>query len=515
MVDQKISDYTVITSLADDDLIDISQFLNPGYQTRSIKWSDVLAASAGSIYAIDSTLATDRTVTMDGNFLLFQNNTSSLQLRDTGNIFEVRSALAGNTAVIIDDARDMLIASTTLAAKVSGFKLTVAGNIIAKETGAAILKAQGTDRAALLLHNINTATANKRQFEWMIESGQQLELRALNDFGAIIRTIVNFDHDGNTFFGAGTIVPSARMQIRGEGTVNLVTLRTEDSAGIKTLEIQDDGDIFFKDDLFTYSGSTGMVTMKTDVGGGSQTIFQITNSLDEVLWRTTSSGTMQGFWASTAQNTIVFSPSVGSITCEGVSGGIKLFSGRNSSSVETSFITANGDVRIAGSMSVGDVSVSAATLHVRGAAGHTIGFVVETDGGTETFKVFDDQTIEMGTEITVDASIGNILMGNTDAQGISDRVLTITNGAVAPASGVVDSIQIYAKDVTASSELFVMDEAGNETQLSPHDKKGNFYINSYSGPKKKRLIIHLEKMLNKLAKMHPDELSEFIEYSKK
>lgn len=39
-----------------------------------------------------------------------------------------------------------------------------------------------------------------------------------------------------------------------------------------------------------------------------------------------------------------------------------------------------------------------------------------------------------------------------------------------PTGSVTDGVLLYAKDVSSSSELFVRDEAGNKTQLSPHAK---------------------------------------------
>jgi len=44
----------------------------------------------------------------------------------------------------------------------------------------------------------------------------------------------------------------------------------------------------------------------------------------------------------------------------------------------------------------------------------------------------------------------------------------LTNGAV-PTSSPANAVQLYAEDVTSSSELKVRDEAGNVTTLSPHN----------------------------------------------
>ena len=41
-------------------------------------------------------------------------------------------------------------------------------------------------------------------------------------------------------------------------------------------------------------------------------------------------------------------------------------------------------------------------------------------------------------------------------------------------SGVVYRASIYAKDVSSSAELFVRDEGGNVTQISPHNTQGEW-----------------------------------------
>jgi len=65
---------------------------------------------------------------------------------------------------------------------------------------------------------------------------------------------------------------------------------------------------------------------------------------------------------------------------------------------------------------------------------------------------------------------GNVGIGTTSPGGSStagSKVLSIANGTE-PVGGVDGQVSLFSKDVTASAELFVMDEAGNKTQLSPH-----------------------------------------------
>ena len=71
------------------------------------------------------------------------------------------------------------------------------------------------------------------------------------------------------------------------------------------------------------------------------------------------------------------------------------------------------------------------------------------------------------------APTGDIMIANSDANytptANSGKCLILTdNGATKPTLAA-DTAAIYAKNVAASLELFVEDEAGNETQISPHN----------------------------------------------
>jgi len=68
--------------------------------------------------------------------------------------------------------------------------------------------------------------------------------------------------------------------------------------------------------------------------------------------------------------------------------------------------------------------------------------------------------------------------GNTEQITFKETgEIEIYNGT-APASSVTNGVQLYAEDVSTSSELKVRDEAGNVTTLSPH----NFSVAERSDP---------------------------------
>jgi hypothetical protein len=78
---------------------------------------------------------------------------------------------------------------------------------------------------------------------------------------------------------------------------------------------------------------------------------------------------------------------------------------------------------------------------------------------------------------STDASrTADLLFSTIDSATLAERlrltgpgVLVLKNATAAPGSGPADSVQLYAEDVSSSSELKVRDEAGNISTLSPHN----------------------------------------------
>ncbi|MDA1169310.1 MAG: hypothetical protein O3A36_03155, partial [bacterium] len=110
-----------------------------------------------------------------------------------------------------------------------------------------------------------------------------------------------------------------------------------------------------------------------------------------------------------------------------------------------------------------------------GAGGNATGASGTRTGGNSGSITFDIGAV--GTGATANGTAGNIILapsrGNvgigTSTFGTSAaKVLAIGNGT-APSTSIADGIQLWAEDVSASSELRVRDEAGNTTTLSPHN----------------------------------------------
>ncbi len=78
------------------------------------------------------------------------------------------------------------------------------------------------------------------------------------------------------------------------------------------------------------------------------------------------------------------------------------------------------------------------------------------------------QTISNNDMLFMPDGTGNMGIKTGSFDGTATGTLAIANGT-APGGGTANQSYIYARDVAASSEMHVMDEAGNETQISPHN----------------------------------------------
>jgi hypothetical protein len=103
-------------------------------------------------------------------------------------------------------------------------------------------------------------------------------------------------------------------------------------------------------------------------------------------------------------------------------------------------------------------------------------------GGTVSINSADQQPA-----ITIDGSQDVTFAGNAGFTVGSDP------------GGTANTAHVYAKDVTASAEIFVRDEAGNVTQISPHDPNTNhWYFNSCNDFSGRCVQIDMEAALEAL-----------------
>jgi hypothetical protein len=111
----------------------------------------------------------------------------------------------------------------------------------------------------------------------------------------------------------------------------------------------------------------------------------------------------------------------------------------------------------------------------------TEGLILTGQGSTSDITIKND----------ADATVLSITTGTTD--------VTLT-GAVAFAVGsdpstVANHAHIYAKDDSASAEVYVQDEAGNATKISPHNEQGEWEYFSKNTKTGKIVRVNMEEMI--------------------
>tara|TARA_B100001094_G_scaffold98881_1_gene95130 strand:+ start:13335 stop:16214 length:2880 start_codon:yes stop_codon:yes gene_type:complete len=102
------------------------------------------------------------------------------------------------------------------------------------------------------------------------------------------------------------------------------------------------------------------------------------------------------------------------------------------------------------------------------------------------------------SSIGAGVTIPDMIRFNVDID--AEKYITLHNQGSAP-SGVTDASHIYAKDESSSSEVFVRDEAGNETKISPHNEQGEWEYYSKNIKTGKTVRVNMEKMIQDIEQL--------------
>ena len=129
--------------------------------------------------------------------------------------------------------------------------------------------------------------------------------------------------------------------------------------------------------------------------------------------------------------------------------------------------------------------------------------VIDYGYNTPEINLFLDTIPFLGGNL--DTNGKNIISSGTDAVTLKPSTyVDVQDGPMhmevlsSDPSGVTNRASIYAKDVSSSAELFVRDEAGNVTQISPHNTQGEWIYYSENVKTGKRFKVNMEKMIRKL-----------------
>jgi len=98
---------------------------------------------------------------------------------------------------------------------------------------------------------------------------------------------------------------------------------------------------------------------------------------------------------------------------------------------------------------------------------------------------------------------------NTDYVGSAAGIIAIRNGTAPTAQGA-DQAYLYAKDDSAESHIYTMDEGGNETKLGPHNEDGEWEFLSRNVKTGKVVRVNMERMIKKLEEITGEKFIEEI-----
>jgi len=238
------------------------------------------------------------------------------------------------------------------------------------------------------------------------------------------------------------------------------------------------------------------------------------------------------------------SATINALTLDMSEGGNATFSGNvtatgiTANSLTTNVISSNGsnaELSLQAS-GTGDVLISAlrvngTTLDSADSTKVTIAEAVDITGATDIGGALTGTSASLSTTLAVTgvttlsgtAVIDNITINDSTISSSSNADINISAGGTgdlrvdshvglkvqagdAVADG--DHAHIYAKDDTGSAEVYVRDEAGNVTKLSPHNEKGNWEYFSRNVITGKVIRIDMEKMVRKLEELTGERFIE-------
>ena len=297
-----------------------------------------------------------------------------------------------------------------------------------------------------------------------------------------------------------------------------------------TANVEIDSAVFNVASNSTIAGTTTAITSNLTISGAN------TNLSSANLSITGAGATIDGTLMNVKSNVVM-----SGITTLGVDGSGKnftLYSGTAGNKLSLKALTDQfiSNTQIESSEKIrtdGDVFVSNDCSLVFGSqfkimdTASTTGFLLQEDGtaagsGTEGGRI--DLELAEEAKLTHNSTAGFIFSDNlrTDKSmalfgasitsasvGDAAGVLAVKNGTAPTVQGA-DQAYLYAKDDSAESHIYTMDEGGNETKLGPHNEDGEWEFLSRNVKTGKVVRVNMERMIKKLEEFTGEKFIEEI-----
>ena len=337
----------------------------------------------------------------------------------------------------------------------------------------------GTDEGLKLGSTLVTATADELNLLDGVTSSTA-ELNVLDGISATLSAndlsaIENFEETVSSTTSAVTIASAKDLDVAGhDGSSNGLklngTLVTATAAELNVLD-----------------GITGLTTA-------------ILNKLQIAAGGTEGQTQAERFIHTDSENRIDFTALDGSKPGQITVANVVVTGTTTSSSNTTGALKVTGGVGIAKSVNVGQKL----TVHGNTTFNSNVTMSATVAGN----QIFYDKTADSLSMKIRAVGIGTTSLGTGEIGETANNILAIGNG-VAPTSLPDGQAYLYAKDVSGETHIHTMDEGGNETQLGPHNKDGEWEFFSRNVKTGKVIRINMERMIRKLEKFTGET---FIEY---
>jgi hypothetical protein len=184
-------------------------------------------------------------------------------------------------------------------------------------------------------------------------------------------------------------------------------------------------------------------------------------------------------------------------------GAFYVFTGHNSTegaaSIQEVMVVSNNDVYIGTGPMVSTKGTDQLTFSATQSGSSVTVKAASTSGSSTTVNGYRVHMLRgSGGASTADT----VLVSTTqDITGLKTFDLPIALTVGSDPSGVTNKAHIYAKDESSSAEVFVRDEAGNVTKISPHNEQGEWEYFSRNTKTGKTVRVNMEEMIRDIEKL--------------
>jgi len=322
-----------------------------------------------------------------------------------------------------------------------------------------------------------------------------------------VRTVINTDVDSTS----ESLDSFAHSSYRGaKYFISVNNTAKSEVSNVEALVVHNGSDAFINVYGTVNTGNNDLINLTAAIDGGNVVVSVIGNEPNlrvtayRILLADSESGS-SGDNVNIVGTTNVSSTAtqIDSFNNETYTGAFYIFTGFNAGGGEASIsevsVVSNDDAYIA----TGPVVNSTGT--------DQLSFTATQSGANVSVKAASTS----GASTAVSGYRVHMLRGNAGAS-TADTVLVSTTQTItgnktfdkplilnvnADPSTVTNSAHIYAKDESSSAEVFVRDEAGNVTKISPHNDEGEWEYYSRNTKTGKTVRVNMEEMIRDIEKL--------------